>query len=165
MGQLMAHKNLDLSKLRAYCEVITPHMSDIMLSEPTKKHRSMFSDISAKALKSGPVFKNQINRHVGSAFRSGRKSTSGYVSGGPISWSSKRQSVVTTSTTEAEYIDHDWWGGLPALCQVIKELGCEYLVENPTTIGGDNNVAELTLTKDPVSHSKAKCLDIEYYWQ
>ena len=94
-------------------------MPDIMLSEPTKKHRSLFSDISAKALKSDPVFKNQINRHVGSAFKSERKPTSGYVfllAGGPISWSSKRQSVVTTSTTEAEYIDHYWWGSLPALC-------------------------------------------------
>ncbi|XP_075150670.1 uncharacterized protein LOC142224768 [Haematobia irritans] len=36
-----------------------------------------------------------------------RHSTSGYVimlSGGPISWSSKRQSTITLSTTEAEYV-------------------------------------------------------------
>ncbi len=37
----------------------------------------------------------------------GRRSTSGYVfmmAGGPVSWSSKLQSVVAQSTTESEYI-------------------------------------------------------------
>lgn len=36
-----------------------------------------------------------------------RKSTAGFVilySGGPISWSSKKQSIVTMSSTETEYI-------------------------------------------------------------
>src|SRR5690606_5271105 len=47
--------------------------------------------------------------------RSTRRSTAGYVfcvSGGAISWSSKQQSVVARSTTEAEYI---------ALAQAAKE--------------------------------------------
>ena len=44
-----------------------------------------------------------------------RKSTSGFVfqlCGGAVSWASRRQTVVATSTCEAEYI---------ALCQACKE--------------------------------------------
>ena len=45
-----------------------------------------------------------------------RHSTGGYalmLSGGPISWSSKKQQTIALSTTEAEYM---------AACECVKEL-------------------------------------------
>ncbi|POM58553.1 mitochondrial protein [Phytophthora palmivora] len=79
---------------------------------------------------------------------SDRKSTSGYlfqVAGGPISWGSKKQSSVSLSTSEAEYI---------ALSLAIQEgkwvhkLLCEILAA-----AGEN----------PVNHGRAKYIDIKYH--
>ena len=65
---------------------------------------------------------------------SDRKSTSGYIfmfSGGPISWSSKKQKCVALSTAEAEYVA---LSGAAQEClwlrQLEKELGCSS--EGPT---------------------------------
>ena len=67
---------------------------------------------------------------------SDRKSTSGYIfmfSGGPISWSSKKQKCVALSTAEAEYVA---LSGAAQEClwlrQLEKELGCSS--EGPTLL-------------------------------
>lgn len=85
------------------------------------------------------------------------RSTSGYVfylGDGPISWSSKRQSVVTNSTMEAEYLGlsnaarQAVW-----LRELLEDLHCTQT--SPTTIFGDNNAA-LILAQDATDHSRAK---------
>lgn len=93
------------------------------------------------------------------------RSTSGYVfflGVGPVSWSSKRQTVVTNSTMEAEYIGlsnaarHAIW-----LRELLQDIGCKQT--NPTTIYGDNN-ASLILAQDSNDHDKAKHIKRVYHY-
>ncbi|KAG6608742.1 Integrase catalytic core protein [Phytophthora cinnamomi] len=98
---------------------------------------------------------------------SDRKSTSGYlfqVAGGPISWGSKKQSSVSLSTSEAEYI---------ALSLAIQEgkwvhkLLCEILVAargvTPELKMFEDNQSCIKMTKNPVNHGRAKHIDIKYH--
>jgi hypothetical protein len=94
-----------------------------------------------------------------------RKSTSGYcmsLGGGVISWSSKRQSTVATSSTEAEYM---------ACCHAAKEVvwlrmllqATGFRQQKATNIRCDNQGA-LILTADPSFHSRAKHIDVQYHF-
>ncbi|KAG6615786.1 Integrase catalytic core protein [Phytophthora cinnamomi] len=98
---------------------------------------------------------------------SDRKSTSGYlfqVADGPISWGSKKQSSVSLSTSEAEYI---------ALSLAIQEgkwvhkLLCEILVAaggvTPELKIFEDNQSCIKMTKNPVNHGRAKHIDIKYH--
>jgi hypothetical protein len=96
-----------------------------------------------------------------------RKSTTGYVfilAGAPISWSSKRQQIIATSTMDAEYIaateaakDAVW------IRNFINDLAIpEYSVGSiPLYI--DNNSA-LKLTRNPEFHSRSKHIDAKYHF-
>ena len=104
----------------------------------------------------------------GTIVRDDRRSTSAYVmmlSGGAVSWSTKRQPTVSTSSTEAEYI-----GQFNAAREAtwirlfLEELGFGDLVQKATTIYADSNGAR-ALAENPTSHSKAKHMEIKYYWQ
>jgi hypothetical protein len=94
------------------------------------------------------------------------KSTSGYVSfvaGGPVSWQSKRQSVVAQSSTEAEYI---------AMSELAKEgAWIRYLLEglsykgpdlDPITLYGDNQ-GSLALAENPTFHRGSKHIAVRYH--
>ena len=94
-----------------------------------------------------------------------RKSTSGYlfqISGGAVTWSTKKQSCVTLSTTEAEYIalasaaQEAVW-----LRQLTTDLG--YSSETATIIYEDNQSA-ISMTKNPQFHGKAKHIAIKYHF-
>jgi hypothetical protein len=98
---------------------------------------------------------------------SDRKSTSGFLFklvGGPISWGSKKQSSVSLSTSEAEYI---------ALSLAIQEakwvhrLICEILtaadVPLPKLVIQEDNQSCIKMTKNPVNHGRAKHIDIKYH--
>jgi hypothetical protein len=93
-----------------------------------------------------------------------RKSVSGYsfdVDGGTVSWSSKKQRVVATSTVEAEYIASSnatkeaiW------LCTLLSEL--DY--PQSTTIIHTDSAGNIALSHNPVAHSRAKHIDIRYHF-
>nr|KYP57482.1 Retrovirus-related Pol polyprotein from transposon TNT 1-94 [Cajanus cajan] len=94
-----------------------------------------------------------------------RKSTSGYVfimSGGSVAWSSRKQPIVTISTTEAEFI-----AAAGCACQavwmrrVLKELG--YKQEGSTVIKCDN-YSTIKLSKNPVMHGKSKHIDVRFHF-
>ncbi|KAG2876312.1 Retrovirus-related Pol polyprotein from transposon TNT 1-94 [Phytophthora cactorum] len=96
-----------------------------------------------------------------------RKSTSGYtfmLTGAPVSWGSKKQSSVSLSTSEAEYI---------ALSLAIQEgkwihrLLCEILAATnetgPKLKIREDNQSCIKMTKNPVNHGRAKHIDIKYH--
>src|SRR5258705_9037329 len=90
---------------------------------------------------------------------------SGYVflySGGAVSWMSKQQSTVTTSSTHAEYIAAtEAAKELVWLCCLLTELKEE--VSGPTVLHINNRAADL-LARNPINHTVTKHIDIRYHY-
>ena len=94
-----------------------------------------------------------------------RKSTSGYlyqISGGAVTWRSKKQSCVALSTAEAEYM------ALSSAAQEavwLRQLTAELRSppETATTIFEDNQSA-IAMTKNPQFHGRAKHIAIKYHF-
>jgi hypothetical protein len=95
-----------------------------------------------------------------------RKSTSGYIfkfGNGAISWRSKLQDCMATSTTEAEYV---------ATSDAVKEaLWLEWLARRfrqcnskwtPTVFSDSQGV--VALTKNPVHHNASKHIEVRYHF-
>jgi hypothetical protein len=94
-----------------------------------------------------------------------RKSTSGYVfkmAGGAISWSSRKQGSVATSTAEAEYVAaamaarEALW-----LRQLLHEMHQSQKAAMPIYI--DNQAAIVHLT-NPMTTPKSKHIDIAFHF-
>jgi transposase InsO family protein len=100
-----------------------------------------------------------------------RRSTTGYIvmlNNGAIAWKSRRQPTVALSTMESEYM---------ALTEATKELkwirtllaelghsnGNSNGDEPPTDLFSDNQSA-IALAKNPVSHARAKHIDIRHHF-
>ena len=94
------------------------------------------------------------------------KSTTGYVvkmGTGCINWSSKQQSVVALSSTQAEYIAAVS-GGADALWtrNFLSELGYD-LSSSSTPLLIDNQSA-IAVSKNPEHHGRMKHLDLRHFW-
>ncbi|GAU16794.1 hypothetical protein TSUD_200370 [Trifolium subterraneum] len=94
-----------------------------------------------------------------------RKSTSGYVfvlGPGAVSWSSRKQPIVTLSTTEAEFIAAAY-----CVCQgswlkrILENLGLEQ--KQCLDVFCDNN-STIKLSKNPVLHGRSKHIDIRFHF-
>ena len=94
-----------------------------------------------------------------------RKSTSGYVflmDDAAVAWLSKKQPIVTLSTTEAEYVAASVWA-----CQVVwfkrvlEELG--HRVKEGTVIWCDNT-STIKLSKNPVFHGRCKHIGVRFHF-
>ncbi|XP_040361647.1 secreted RxLR effector protein 161-like [Rosa chinensis] len=94
-----------------------------------------------------------------------RKSTSGYVfllSSGAMAWSSKKQPVVSLSTTEAEFIS-----AASCACQavwmqrVLKSLGW---IQSKSTVIYCDNCSAIKLSKNPVMHGRSKHIDVRFHF-
>jgi hypothetical protein len=79
-----------------------------------------------------------------------------------FTWISKKQSIVTLSSCEAEYVAansavcHSIW-----LRNMLKYLG--FPQENPTEIYIDNRSA-IALAKNPVYHERSKNIDTRHHF-
>ena len=92
-------------------------------------------------------------------------STSGYVflvSSRAITWGSRKQTIITLSSTEAEYValseaarETKW------LAALYVELG--YQPHGPITILGDNN-GSIAMVTNPQFHKWSKHIIIRYHW-
>lgn len=93
------------------------------------------------------------------------RSTGGYLvcmGTGAVNWSSKLQSIVTLSTTEAEYITAVEAGeDIIWMCNLLSEIGYGY--DPPSSLCIDNQSA-LTVAKNPEHHGRLKHLDLRFYW-
>ncbi|KAK6121804.1 hypothetical protein DH2020_044417 [Rehmannia glutinosa] len=94
-----------------------------------------------------------------------RKSTSGYVfllSSGAVSWSSKKQPIVTLSTTEAEFV-----AAASCACQAIWMRRIledfHHVQSGDTTIFCDSSSA-IELSKNPVLHGRSKHIDVRFHF-
>jgi hypothetical protein len=94
-----------------------------------------------------------------------RHAISGYVfliNGGAISWSSKKQELVTLSTAKSKFVAATYavkealW-----LRQIIGEIFGPIL--EPTTLYSDSQ-SVITLTKDGSYHARTKHIDIRYHF-
>ena len=94
-----------------------------------------------------------------------RRSTTGYIyllAGGPISWCSRRQAMVTLSTTEAEYVAAaEAARELVWLRLLLSDVGCR--CEEPTELRIDNQSA-IKLVKNPEFHRRTKHIDNRYHF-
>ena len=97
--------------------------------------------------------------------KSDRRSITGWVAklnGDPVSWASKKQSVVALSTCEAELYAESaaiqevlWLRGL------LKELGLH--TQMGSVVHGDNQSA-ISVSKNGVKQSRTKHVDIKYHF-
>ncbi|KAL9263001.1 Retrovirus-related Pol polyprotein from transposon RE2-like protein [Drosera capensis] len=94
-----------------------------------------------------------------------RRSTSGYcvfLIDNLISWSSKRQSTVSHSSTEAEYrgvanvVSESCW-----LCNLLLEL--HHPITKATVVYCDN-VSTIYLTGNPVQHQRTKHIELDMHF-
>ena len=82
--------------------------------------------------------------------------------GGAVSWTAKRQEIISLSTTESEYVAATYaakealW-----LCSLISQLFDTTL--EPTTLFSDNQSA-ITLTKDHQYHARSKNIDVRFHF-
>jgi hypothetical protein len=93
------------------------------------------------------------------------KSTGGYLvklGTGAVSWSSKLQSMVALSTTEAEYISAvEAAKEILWIRQFMGELG--YPPSSSSILLMDNQSA-ISVSKNPEHHGRMKHLDLRWYW-
>ena len=99
------------------------------------------------------------------ALQEHRRAISGYifmVDGGAVSWSSKKQELVTLSTTEAEYVTQTHAAKEAVwLCHLLMELFGP--MEGPTTLFSDSKSA-IALAQDSHYHARTKHIDIRYHF-
>ncbi|XP_022158738.1 uncharacterized protein LOC111025198 [Momordica charantia] len=94
-----------------------------------------------------------------------RKSTSGfciYLGNNPISWGSKKQAIISRSSTEAEYRALALAASkLIWLKTLFSEL--RILIPNPLILWCDN-LSSVHLSANPVLHSRTKHVEIDIYF-
>ena len=95
-----------------------------------------------------------------------RQSTTGYVvmlNHGAIAWRSRRQVTVALSTMEAEYMAiTEAAKELKSMRQFLAELGCDD--HRSATVLKSDNQGAIALAKNPVSHSRAKHIDLRHHF-
>jgi len=94
-----------------------------------------------------------------------RKNTSGYVfllSSGAVSWLSKKQSIVTLSTTEAEFVAAAGCASQVVwMRRVLEQLGH---VQKRSTIVMCDNSSTIKLSKNPVMHGRSKHIAVRFHF-
>ena len=81
---------------------------------------------------------------------------------GSVSWSSRKQSLVALSSTEAEYIAATTTGQEALwMRSLLREL--HFPISAPTPLYMDNQSA-IRVAQDPQHHGRMKHIEIRHYW-
>jgi hypothetical protein len=112
---------------------------------------------SALAGYSDADWASQMHRHSISGFAY-------FIGIGAVSWSSKKQPIITLSSTEAEYValthsakDIIW------IHKLLTELSSVFNFTVPTTLFCDNQGA-VRLSKDSTFHGRTKHIDVHFHF-
>jgi hypothetical protein len=94
-----------------------------------------------------------------------RKSTSGYIftmGSSAISWSSKKQPIVTLSTTEAEFVSA---AACACQCMWLRNIlnHLDVKQDKSTKINCDNS-SSFKLSKNPIMHGRCKHIDVRFHF-
>jgi hypothetical protein len=94
-----------------------------------------------------------------------RRSTTGYcvfVNGNLVSWNTKKQTTVATSSAEAEVMaSAALVSEIKWLILILEELG--FVVNKPITVYCDNQSA-ISISENDVKHDRSKHIDIKYHF-
>jgi hypothetical protein len=102
----------------------------------------------------------------GSIITEGAYSTSGYIfklGGAPISWSSKKQGEIATSTTHAEYIGQ--YNAILHLQWLRTFLHETNLYRSPVTNIMADNQSAIALSRNPEFHKRTKHFNVKLHYQ
>ncbi|KAJ8631789.1 hypothetical protein MRB53_025112 [Persea americana] len=94
-----------------------------------------------------------------------RKSTSSYLflsSYGAVSWSSRKQPIITLSTTEAEFV-----AAASCVCEAVwlrRMLETLHHDQQDSTVMFCDNSSTIKLSKNPVMHGQSKHIDVHYHF-
>jgi hypothetical protein len=94
-----------------------------------------------------------------------RHAISGYVfllHGGAVSWTTKRQEIISLSTTESEYVAATYAAKEALWLRSLLSQLFDVVLE-PTTLFSDNQSA-IALTKDHQYHARTKHIDIRFHF-
>src|SRR5271168_4197366 len=102
---------------------------------------------------------------AGGSMAEDRKAISGYafmVNGGAVSWSAKRQQIISLSTTESEYVAAVYAAKEAVwLRSLISQL---FGIELTTTTLFSDNQSAIALTKEHHYHARTKHIDIRFHF-
>jgi len=93
-----------------------------------------------------------------------RKSTLGgcfYVGNNLVAWMSRKQSSISLSTAEAEYIVA---GSYCTQLLWMKKLICDYGFTQDTMIINCDNTSAINISKNPVKYFRTKHIDIRHHF-
>jgi hypothetical protein len=93
-----------------------------------------------------------------------KKNTSGgcfYVGNNLVTWMSRKQSSISLSTAEAEYIVA---GSCCTQLLWMKKLLCDYGFTQDTMVIHCDNTSAINISKNPFQHSRTKHIDIRHHF-
>ncbi|KAJ9544657.1 hypothetical protein OSB04_024364 [Centaurea solstitialis] len=174
MGELTFFLGFKLCNLQKESSSIKPNMFKMYQSDPKESHMLAVKRI-LRYLKKTPSLGLWYPLHSGfdllpytdsdyGGCQVDRKSTSGschFLGGKIVSWSSKKQNCVSTSTAEAEYVAAASCCSQALWMQTqLHDYGYTF---NKIPILCDNKSA-IAISENPVQHSKTKHIDIRYHF-